>query len=266
MRPVPWRSASTTTPTGMEWEDARRGGAPAASSRQPTSVDPPPISKASARRGRVHQQRRAAGEGERRLLVIADDLDLDPGLAPDPADELGAIVGAPAGLGRDAAGMGHALAAHLAGADLEGLDGAVHGGAGERAARTQPLAQADDSRERVDDAEPLASRPRHQQPAVVGAEVERGQHSPVAVDRTPPVQAGRLQADIAVQVPAPRMPATAPAGAPAPIFGIDPNRLSPAVQESAKDQWGEGPSGRGAAFRQAPASRSPGASAPAIGA
>ncbi len=85
-----------------------------------------------ARRG--HQQRRAAGEGQRGLLVIADDLDLDPGLAPDPADELGAIVGAPAGLGGDAAGMGHALAAHLAGADLEGLDGAVHGGAGERAA------------------------------------------------------------------------------------------------------------------------------------
>ena len=117
--------------------------------------------------------------------MIADDLDLDAGLAPDPGDELGAIVGAAAGFGGDAAGMGHALAAHLAGADLEGLDGAVHGGAGERAAGTQPLAQADDSRERIDDAEPLASRPRHQQPAVVGAEVERGQHSPVAADRTP---------------------------------------------------------------------------------
>ena len=195
-----------------------------------------------------HQQRRAAGEGELGLLVIADDLDLDAGLAPDPADELGAIVGAAAGLGRDAAGMGHALAAHLAGADLEGLDGAVHGGAGERAAGTQPLAQADDSRERIDDAEPLASRPRHQQPAVVGAEVERGQHSPVAADRTPrPVTVG-FQADVAVQLPAPRMPAVAPAGAPAPIFGDDPNRLSPALQGSAKDQRGEGHSGQGAGF------------------
>src|SRR4029077_10978548 len=107
------------------------------------------------------------------------------------------------------------------------LWGALWGDAEERAAGAQPFAQADDSRERIDDAEPLASRPRHQQPAVVGAEVERGQHSPVAADRTPRRKTGGFQADVAVQVPAPRMPAAAPAGAPAPLFGVDPTRLWP---------------------------------------
>src|SRR5439155_3949236 len=109
-------------------------------------------------------------------------LDLDPGLAPDAGEEILAILGPPTGLGGDAAGVGHAMAAHLAGADPERFDGPIHGRAGERPARADALAQPDDSRKGIDDAKRIAVRPRHQQSAVVRAEIERGQHCLAVAD------------------------------------------------------------------------------------
>src|SRR5690606_13790167 len=72
------------------------------------------------------QQRRAAVEGELRLLAAGDDLDLDPGLALHPLDEGIAIDRLAAGLGGDAAGMGDAAPPHLVGAYPERRHGALH--------------------------------------------------------------------------------------------------------------------------------------------
>ena len=247
---MPWRSASVDHAHG----DGMPGDAVAAR-RVGGKLEAADLGRAAAdiedeRPARLgHQQRRAAGEGQRRLLAAGDDLDLDAGLAPDAADELGAIVGAPAGFGGDAAGMGDAAG----GASCRRRSSAPRWCGPwprRRARRLAPsaLAQPDDAREGIDDAEPLAPRPRHQQPAIVGAEIERGQHSPVAADRTARLRRADSRPTLPFNDPAPRMPAVAPAGAPAPIFGVDPNRLSPALQGSAKDQWGEGHSGQGAGF------------------
>ena len=48
----------------------------------------------------------AAEHGEPRLLLRRDDLEADAGLAPHPLDEMAAVDGAAAGLGRDRAGRG----------------------------------------------------------------------------------------------------------------------------------------------------------------
>ena len=73
-------------------------------------------------------------------------------------DELAAVDGAAAGLGRDRARQGDVAAAQLVGADGERGDGAVHGALGELAGLGQALAQADDARKGVDDGEALVGR------------------------------------------------------------------------------------------------------------
>src|SRR5207244_12607478 len=88
--------------------------------------------------------------------------------------EGGAILGGAAGLGRDQARAGDAAIVHLVAANAERLDRARDGRLADAAGGRDPLAQPDDARERVDDAESVAGGARHQEPAVVGAEVERG--------------------------------------------------------------------------------------------
>jgi hypothetical protein len=100
--------------------------------------------------------------------------------------------------------MGDALAAHLARADPQGFDGAVHGRLGEGAARIDPLAQTDDAREGIDDAKCIAPRARHQQPAVIRAEVERSQHSIAVADKPVRMRANRLIVDVAVHLKTPK--------------------------------------------------------------
>ncbi len=85
-----------------------------------------------------------------------------------------AIGGAAAGLGGDVAAARDAPKGDLAGADLERVERARDRLLGQRAGRGQPFAEPDDAREGVDDAKAAAGRPRHQQPAIVGAEIERG--------------------------------------------------------------------------------------------
>ena len=118
----------------------------------------------------------------------------------DAVEELLAVVGRAAGFGGDQPRAPDRAAGELVGADLQRLDGAVHGRLAEAAARRQPLAQPDDARERVDDAE-LAGPRRHgdQQPAIVGAEVERGEDRLLvrlrARPRTAGAAAGSLRVD-----------------------------------------------------------------------
>src|SRR6185295_14221320 len=61
----------------------------------------------------------------------------------------------------------------LVAADGKRRDGALHCRLADRAGLGNALAEADDPREGVDDAEPVAGGTGDQQPAIVGAEVER---------------------------------------------------------------------------------------------
>ena len=112
---------------------------------------------------------------------ISKEYTTDIGLVGDAGDECVAIGGAPAGGGGDAARPGDPVAAHLAGADAQRGDGPRHGRLGQRAPVADALAEPNDARERVDDAECPAFGARHQQSAVVGAEVDGG----VGVSPTP---------------------------------------------------------------------------------
>ena len=69
-----------------------------------SSDEPPPISnRIDTLRIRAHQ-RRAADRGQLRLGLAIDDFQLDPDLLGDADEEMLAILGRPAGLGRDQAG------------------------------------------------------------------------------------------------------------------------------------------------------------------
>ncbi|CDX24681.1 hypothetical protein MPL3356_410016 [Mesorhizobium plurifarium] len=130
-------------------------------------------------------QRAAAGNGQARLGLAVDDLELQPGLALDPVQELDTVGGRAAGLRRDQPGFPDLAVAQLLAADLQRLDRAVHGRLAEPAARRQPLAQPDDARESVDDPKlAVTARHRDQQPAIVGAEVERGKDGQFRSRRT----------------------------------------------------------------------------------
>ena len=118
-------------------------------------------------------QRGAARHRELRLGLPAHDLDGKTGVATHPVDELAAIGGDPARLGGDQARARHAAPPHLVRADLERVDGAVHGGVGQMAGAQHPLAEANDAGEGIDDEKAAARRSCHQEPAIVGAEVER---------------------------------------------------------------------------------------------
>jgi hypothetical protein len=151
-------------------------------------------------------QRRAAGGGEPRLGLAVDDFQLDADLGPHAVEEVDAVGRGPAGFGGDQARPGDAAIAHLGAADAQRLDRAHDRGLAQPARGGDALAQPDDARERVDDAEAVAGRARHQKPAVVGAEVERRIGR---AGRIPPLRA------VLARVPIGRPPPPArPPGAP----------------------------------------------------
>ncbi len=79
-----------------------------------------------------------------------------------------------AGFGGDQPHAADFAVLQLAGADAQRIDGAVHRVVGQTAAGRQPLAEADDAREGIDDAELARTRRLgDQQAAIVGAEIER---------------------------------------------------------------------------------------------
>ena len=89
-------------------------------------------------------------------------------------EEVEAVAGRAAGFGRDQPRAGDAAVAHLGAADAQRIDRAQDRRLAQPAGAGDALAQPDDARERVDHAEAVAGGARHQQPAVVGAEIERG--------------------------------------------------------------------------------------------
>src|SRR5262249_17900160 len=98
------------------------------------------------------QKRRAARESERGFFATGNDFELDAGLPPGTSDECLTVARTSAGFGGNSPGMADAVTAHLAGADAQGFDGAVHGRFGQCASRIDALAQTDDAGEGIDDA------------------------------------------------------------------------------------------------------------------
>ena len=119
-------------------------------------------------------QRRAAGRGEQRLGLAVHDFEIDADLLAHLRQEIPAIDGGAAGLGRDQARARDAAVAHLVPADFQRFDPARDGGVAQAARRGDPFAETDDAGEGVDDAEAVMRRARDQKPAIVGAEIERG--------------------------------------------------------------------------------------------
>ena len=92
-------------------------------------------------------------------------------VAGDDVEELAPVFCGPAGLGGDLPRAGDAALDHLVAADRERADRALDRRIGQPAGGRHALAEPDDAGERVDDAKPIARRPRDQQAAVVGAEI-----------------------------------------------------------------------------------------------
>ena len=169
-------SDSATTPIGRGHAGEPRPSAGRA------AVEPQDLGAAAAdvdqqgRSGAGLDQRQTSEQRQLRLLLVRQDLELDPGGAPDPGQELGAVA-ARAGRPRSrrsgpartlwrAMIRAHTLSAATVRAIARSL---------EPAARRQPFAEAHDPREAVDHLEAVGVRPGDQQTAVIGPQVEGSQ-------------------------------------------------------------------------------------------
>ena len=96
-----------------------------------------------------------------------------PVSACDPGEELGAVGGRRQASVATARMPRTGRRASRAAQACERRDGAVHGASDEPAVAAQPLAEPDDAAEAVDHAEAGIGRGADQQPAIIGAEVDR---------------------------------------------------------------------------------------------
>ena len=120
------------------------------------------------------EQGRAAVERQGRLLAVADDFQLKPGLGLGAGQESVAVLGQSAGFGGDAAKPRDTAAAQFAGTDPERRQGARHRLIRQPAGFGDALAEPHDARKGIDDAKARRHRLGHQQAAIVAAEIERG--------------------------------------------------------------------------------------------
>ena len=154
-----------------------RGAAPCSSgsrSIRTSSVEPPPISNRMAPRALRIEQRRAADHRERGFGLAVDHFEPDAGLGRDPVPETVGVRRRAAGFGGDQPQAFGPPGLDFVAADAERSDGAFDRGFADAAGRRDALAQPDDPRERIDHAKSVAGRTGDQQPAIVGAKVERG--------------------------------------------------------------------------------------------
>src|SRR5262249_56054171 len=78
------------------------------------------------------------------------------------------------GVGGGRARGGGAGVGELGAGTRECCDGTVDRRIADAPGRRQTLAETDDARDRIDDTEAVADRARDEEPAIVGAEIERG--------------------------------------------------------------------------------------------
>lgn len=133
----------------------------------------PDVEDEAVRHRRI-EERGAPGDRQPRFLRRRDDLEPKAGRRLHPVEELGAVGGAAAGLGGDVAAPADAARPDLGGAGRERLDGAGDRRFGEEAGDAEAFAQTRDARVRVDHPEAARRGARDEEPAIVGAEVERG--------------------------------------------------------------------------------------------
>ncbi len=170
-------------------------------SSRTSSEEPPPISNSTAPSACGSISVRAAGGGEPRFGLAVDHLELEADVLRDAGAEILAVLGRAAGFGRDQAGAGDALVLHLVAADRERGDRALDRRLADAARGGDALAEPDDAGESIDHAEAVAGRTRHQQAAIIGAEIERGIARPAAIaaqaavepSRRPPTPSGPLR-------------------------------------------------------------------------
>ena len=164
------------------------------------SDEPPPMSNSttpSASRSISGVQPVAASSASVSRPITSSSM---PSLLGDAGAEVLAVLRRAARFGRDQPGARDALVAHLVAADGERAERALDRGFAEPPGGGDALAQPDDARECIDHAEAVAGRARHQQPAIIGAEIERGigRPAPVAAvglpmpSRRPPAPPGPL--------------------------------------------------------------------------
>src|SRR5205814_5620970 len=108
-----------------------------------------------------------------RFGLARDDLQLETGFFLDSAKELAAVLRCPAGFGGDQPPSAHFRPGELVGTDPQRFDGPSHRWIAEPAGYAQAFAQTHDPRESVNDFKSIGTRRRDQQPAVVGAEIQR---------------------------------------------------------------------------------------------
>src|SRR5262245_6392541 len=118
-------------------------------------------------------ERRAAGGGKLGLGLAVDDLEIEPDLVRDAGAEFGSVLRRAAGLRRNEPRAGDTARLHLVAADGERRDRARDRRIADAAGGGNALTQPYDAGERVDNPEAVAGRARHQEAAIVGAEVER---------------------------------------------------------------------------------------------
>ncbi len=118
-------------------------------------------------------QRGASRHREEGLGAPVDDLELHAGLVMHPLDEMVGIARHATGFRRDQPGAVDAARMHLVAADQQRFDGPVDGVVVERDGAGEPLAEAHDAREGVDDTKAGAGGFGDEQAAIVRAEIKR---------------------------------------------------------------------------------------------
>src|SRR6185437_4365026 len=119
------------------------------------------------------EQRRAADHRKRRLGLAVDHFELDTGFGLNAIPEAIGVRGRAAGLGRDQAKAAGLPGLDLVAADRERSNGALDRRFADAAGGGDALAQPDDPGEGIDHAKAVAGGTGDQEPAIIGAEVER---------------------------------------------------------------------------------------------
>ena len=170
-------SARVTTPSGIDIHALIRGaafGSAGSRSIRTSSVDPPPMSNRMAPRPFGSSSGEQPMHGERGLGLAVDHLQPDAGLGRDAVAKTGGVGGRAAGFGRDQPQPLGLPGLDLVAANAQRRDRALDRGVADAAGRRDSLAQPDDPRERIDHAKAVAGGTGDQEPAIIGAKVERG--------------------------------------------------------------------------------------------